>query len=178
MKHYQEQDYEKIDPVIDWIKKGKDIFTWDEINNTKSFSKKQKKILNEARDAELFQGVGFTLHGHGAALAGIGAASTERNIDLHPIILNYARLLSIQFYTCFWALMRKESNLATITLSLREQEVLKWIAKGYTQNDIAERLNLSSHTVDGYIRVIKNKLDTKNITATVILAIKMGLINI
>jgi len=74
--------------------------------------------------------------------------------------------------------MRKESNLATITLSLREQEVLKWIAKGYTQNDIAERLNLSSHTVDGYIRVIKNKLDTKNITATVILAIKMGLINI
>jgi len=51
-----------------------------------------------------------------------------------------------------------------IALTEREREIIKLVAQGLTNRDIAERLFLSEKTVRNYVSNILNKLDLKNRT--------------
>lgn len=63
-----------------------------------------------------------------------------------------------------------------VLLSSREIEVIKYIAEGYTNGEIAEFLHLSTHTVTTHRKNIMAKLGTKNTAGIVIYAVKTGLI--
>ena len=63
-----------------------------------------------------------------------------------------------------------------VLLSEREIEVIKYVAEGYTNNEIAQNLHLSTHTVTTHRKNIMAKLGTKNTAGIVIYAIKTGLI--
>lgn len=51
---------------------------------------------------------------------------------------------------------------ATTVLSLRERQVLRYIAAGYTHSQAARRLGISPHTVDTYVKRIRAKLAVGN----------------
>ena len=61
-------------------------------------------------------------------------------------------------------------------LSSRENEVLKWIALGYTNQEIAEELYLSLHTIKSHARNIFSKLGVKNRTEAVARARLLGVL--
>ncbi|MBV7336346.1 response regulator transcription factor [Chloroflexi bacterium TSY] len=60
-------------------------------------------------------------------------------------------------------------------LSEREREVLKLIADGLSNADIAERLYLSKGTVQNYVSNIFTKLDVTDRTQAAVLALRYGL---
>lgn len=62
-------------------------------------------------------------------------------------------------------------------LSEREVEVLKLLARGLTNADIAERLYLSEGTVRNYVSAILAKLDVTDRTQAAILALRYGLVD-
>lgn len=62
------------------------------------------------------------------------------------------------------------------TLSLREIEILKLIANGLTNNEIADKLYLSSHTIATHRKNLMRKLKAKNNVDLVISAIKESII--
>lgn len=62
-------------------------------------------------------------------------------------------------------------------LSEREREVLKFIALGYTANDVAEKLSLSPKSVETYRARIMEKLNLDNRPALVQYALSRGLLN-
>jgi two-component system invasion response regulator UvrY len=64
---------------------------------------------------------------------------------------------------------------ATI-LTLRETEVLKFLAQGNSTQNIADKLYLSPHTVQTHRKSIIRKLNIKSPTQFVIYALDMGLI--
>ena len=64
----------------------------------------------------------------------------------------------------------------TADLSERELEVLKLLAQGLTNAEIAERLYLTRGTVRNYVSAILNKLDVDDRTQAAILAIRYGLV--
>ena len=64
----------------------------------------------------------------------------------------------------------------TADLSERELEVLKLLAGGLTNAEIAERLFLTRGTVRNYVSAILNKLDVEDRTQAAILAIRHGLV--
>jgi DNA-binding CsgD family transcriptional regulator len=66
----------------------------------------------------------------------------------------------------------KQKNILTV----REFEILKLIAKGYTTLEIAYMLLISHHTVESYRKSIQSKLNVKNCTEAVYKATKLGLI--
>lgn len=70
----------------------------------------------------------------------------------------------------------KRSTLAA-ELSKRELGVLKLIAQGFTNADIAERLHLSKGTVRNYVSAILSKLDVVDRTQAAVLAIKFRLVD-
>jgi DNA-binding NarL/FixJ family response regulator len=59
-------------------------------------------------------------------------------------------------------------------LSDREMEVLKLAAKGFSNQDIAEKLCLSIRTVQGHLGHIFNKLQVSSRTEAVVRALKEG----
>lgn len=61
-------------------------------------------------------------------------------------------------------------------LTPREEEILKLIAKGHTNGEIADELFLSIGTVKNYITLIYNKLDIKGRTKLMTYAIDAGLL--
>lgn len=61
-------------------------------------------------------------------------------------------------------------------LSPREREVLRWIARGKTNAEIAIILGISRHTVDTHIRRTFVKLETSDRTSAAIKAIREGLL--
>jgi len=80
------------------------------------------------------------------------------------------------------ALMREVASPATppaypAGLSRREVDVLRLVAAGKSNHDIAERLFLSEHTVANHVRNILAKTETSNRTEAAAFAIRHGLPN-
>lgn len=63
-------------------------------------------------------------------------------------------------------------------LAPREFEILELYAKGNTDNEIAEALYLSPHTIKSHGKTILRKLGAKNRTQAVSLAYQTGLLSI
>lgn len=64
-----------------------------------------------------------------------------------------------------------------VSLSDREIEILRYICQGYSNNEIADTLHLSPHTVDGHRRNLLSKSGAKNSVGLAIWAIKNGVIS-
>jgi DNA-binding NarL/FixJ family response regulator len=62
-------------------------------------------------------------------------------------------------------------------LSLRESDVLKLVVEGHTSAAIAERLALSSKTVETYRARIMRKLGVKDTVALVKFAMRHGIVS-
>ena len=69
-------------------------------------------------------------------------------------------------------------NCEPVNLSLREQEIITLIAEGLTNGQIAEKLFLSTHTVNTHRKNIMQKLGVKNTASIVMYAVKANLINV
>jgi len=63
-------------------------------------------------------------------------------------------------------------------LSKREKEVLSYLCQGYTNAEIAEKLFLSSKTVEGHRANLLSKTGTKNSAHLVMFSIKNGILKI
>jgi len=70
-----------------------------------------------------------------------------------------------------------EFNCEPVSISERELEIIKLIAEGNTNIQIAERLFLSSHTVNTHRKNIMAKLGVNNTAAIVLYAVKTKLVS-
>ena len=52
----------------------------------------------------------------------------------------------------------EENNSSYVSLTLREQEVLRLVSQGKTNKEIAQALNVSIHTIKSHMRKILAKL--------------------
>lgn len=68
-----------------------------------------------------------------------------------------------------------EDNSAMTTLGGREREVLQLLAEGLTSGEIADRLDISTNTVDTHRRNLMKKLDLHSVAELTKYAIREGL---
>ena len=69
-----------------------------------------------------------------------------------------------------------ESEIQQPILSNREREILKLIAEGYSNQEIADQLYLSLGTIKSYVRMILNKLSVDDRVQAAAYAVREGLI--
>lgn len=67
--------------------------------------------------------------------------------------------------------------LTQVALTLRELQVLEFIAKGLSNTDIGMRLGISTYTVGDHVKAIYRKLEVRNRGAAVFQAINRNLVN-
>jgi DNA-binding NarL/FixJ family response regulator len=70
-----------------------------------------------------------------------------------------------------------EMSCEPVNISEREMEVIKLIAQGNTNQEIADKLFLSHHTVNTHRKNIMAKLGVKNTAAIVMYAVKTELVS-
>ena len=63
-----------------------------------------------------------------------------------------------------------------VSLTVRETEVLRLVARGMSTLEIASGLHLSTHTVHNYVRNAREKLQAKTKLAAVMTAQQLGLL--
>lgn len=68
-------------------------------------------------------------------------------------------------------------NCDPVMLSAREKEIIRLVAEGLTNGQIAERLFLSPHTITTHRKNIMQKLGVNNTASIVLYAVKSNLIN-
>jgi len=64
------------------------------------------------------------------------------------------------------------------SLSRREREVLRFVAEGKSSREIAERLAISSKTVDTYRSRLMHKINAKNVAGVIKFAIQYKIIEL
>ncbi|ACS43611.1 Hypothetical protein MexAM1_META2p0768 (plasmid) [Methylorubrum extorquens AM1] len=101
----------------------------------------------------------------------LGVAAAGEGADIRVLRRGFA------LYGAFFARLRKEANLPTrVDLSRREIEVLQRCAHGLKTDAIAAELEVSAHTVREHIDRARLKLDARNLSHAVALAMRAGLI--
>jgi two-component system invasion response regulator UvrY len=69
--------------------------------------------------------------------------------------------------------MKSSSTVSSlVSLNQRETDFLKWASTELTYKDIAEKMNLSIHTIDGYRDALFEKLNVKSRVGLVLYAIR------
>jgi len=76
------------------------------------------------------------------------------------------------------AAMLDEARRDDALISVREEEVLQLVADGYGTNEIAERLYISGKTVKNHLASIYEKLNARDRTQAVLMAVKMGIVKL
>ena len=71
----------------------------------------------------------------------------------------------------------KKGNVVNPDFTDRELEALELICKDFSNSEIAERMNISSRTVEGYKKKLLDKSGAKNIAGLVIMAVKYSWIS-
>ena len=99
-----------------------------------------------------------------AAIKGTAAGETFIDPSIGGTLLSHVAKTSTQ-----------QDTTITADLSERELEILKLLASGLTNTEIAARLFLSKGTVRNYISAILTKLDVEDRTQAAVLAVRHGL---
>lgn len=91
----------------------------------------------------------------------LGAAgSVSKQEDVQTLV--QAIRLAAQPVAASGRVETEEAPRTETALSGREEQVLRYIALGYTHGQVARRLGISPHTVDTYVKRIRAKLDIGN----------------
>jgi len=129
--------------------------------------------------------IAFSVHNEFAVINSIlneGAdAYLQKNASGYEIIAAINDVLVGKRYLCekTQAILNKKTEIGlkqVPKLTRREKEILAFVAKGLTTNQIAESLFISSHTVESHRKNLMEKFQTKSVTAAVKSAIEYGLI--
>jgi DNA-binding NarL/FixJ family response regulator len=72
---------------------------------------------------------------------------------------------------------REDTSVAK-DLSEREMDILRLLAKGLTNAEIAERLYLTPGTVRNYVSAVLNKLNVEDRTQAALIAVRHGLVDV
>jgi len=136
------------------------------------------KFLDAMHDAGLRSGVMFALPGPRAEERSVISLSSSRGDGALIGDKLIARVLMLamclhEFY-CRYADWPQEETAARPKLSERQNQILQGLARGNTDREIAETLDLSMHGVDYHLRRLRQHFDAHNRVELVQAAFRAG----
>ncbi|MDJ1635186.1 LuxR family transcriptional regulator [Agrobacterium rhizogenes] len=185
LTHYFHQKYKEIDPTLKWVGTGQGIAQWSDLLTSDDIDKNQRRLLQEAWDAGLTNGITLPIMtelGEAVAISVVpepGTGNNERILAALPIV----QILAQGYHRKAKGILlghslKVGSARRKSFLSPREIDVLHWMARGKTAWEIAEILSISQKSVDFYTDMAKTKLQAMNRTHAVVKAIMLGLVTL
>ena len=179
MAYYMDKGYDTIDPVSKYCFSSNRPFTWEFVTNHLNISREQKKILHQAHEAKLLDGIAIPIHGINGELSGVGMASSSGKVNVDRTTLMTIKAICCQFHSAYTDLLLiddKEFKNTRIKLTNRECEILSWAAEGKSDSDIADILGISYSTIRFHLNNVYSKLDANERIFAITKAIRLGII--
>ena len=95
--------------------------------------------------------------------------------NLFPITEDVSKLIRIINEICKNKTSDKQQN---EHLTEREIDVLRWLAKGLSNKEIADKLNVSIHTVNTHRKNIMDKTSIRSLAGLTVYAVSKGIISL
>ena len=173
LERYALMGYADDDPMIALVRRELPIFAWRDAPALIPQSEAGLRVMNEASEFDIRDGVTVSLRTQEGLLGGMSFSGTRmahgvKERQLLSIVANYAFVKALK--------LDARRNAASV-LSDRQRDVLRWVANGKTDWEISVILNISEHTVDKYMRAIKEKLGANNRVNAIARAMRLGLID-
>ncbi|MCG8371357.1 MAG: LuxR family transcriptional regulator [Proteobacteria bacterium] len=177
IEYYFENGYQTRDPVVLLAPEIERPFLWDTLVAEHRLDRGQQRLMFEAGEAGLRDGVGVPLHGPRGDVCLVTFAAGEGHPRPGPE-LPRLEVLANQFHAAYGTVGRAARARRRIVLSHRERECLQWVASGKSSWDIGTILGISESTVNFHVRNALVKLDANTRTLAVVKAIRYGLIRL
>jgi LuxR family quorum sensing-dependent transcriptional regulator len=167
---YRERSYCDWDPIVAHCRQTVDPFAWRDIYHEESASPRQREVMRRARDFDMIEGFCVPIHGEEGFTAVVTMAG--RRPDLSRQARSGMHLMSIYAHSKACACLRPVALRRLLTV--REREVLTWMAVGKTTEGVAERLGVSAGTAEAHFENAARKLGVRGRTRTIIEAYRRG----
>ena len=176
--YYFARRYQTIDPVIVNAPRIDRPFLWDSLGERYRLTRRQKRVMNEADEAKLRDGVGVPLHGPFGSVCLLTFAAADGNPDARNL-LPRLNILSAQFHLAYSEVGRADvSPCAIPELTERERECLQWISTGRSRSEVGEILHLSENTVSYHLKNVHRKLEAGSSILAIVKALRYRLISL
>jgi LuxR family quorum-sensing system transcriptional regulator CciR len=176
---YDERRYAEIDPVVKSANALNHPFTWRELAQSRTLTRKQRRFFAQAEAAGLCNGIGLPFNGAASQIAGVALATSTRSAD-HSKNRDLLSAFANQFYVVYKRIVRPEPHIrpALSPLTRRETQILQLIATGKTDESIGRVLSISENTVSYFVRNVFLKLNATTRVQAIVTAIASGLIDL
>jgi len=172
-EHYREAGFYRHDPIVQHSLSARDVFAWDEVPRDYMDDPLAAAIPQQAAEFDMREGLCVPLPSAlGVGSLWLGGARLERVPGLKQAV----RLLAYHVSQAVESLPPMPAGVRALTV--RESDVLAWIAGGKTTRDVATILNISEHTVGEHLKNIRRKLGTSNNTHSTVRALQLGLLRL
>ncbi|MDF2813362.1 MAG: transcriptional regulator, LuxR family [Microvirga sp.] len=163
------KNYYKNDPVARHCFETVRPFSWDELPEHLLGTRDARLIMQEALEFGLADGLSVPLHG----LFGFQAIVTMagRHVELSADERHLVHLASIYAHGAAQKVTRRDRDAAR-TLTVRERDVIRWIADGKTLWEVSQILGISEAAATAHMARIRLKLDSKTTAQAVVEGIR------
>lgn len=161
---YLKRSFSDHDPIVAHCKRSIDPFAWADVYRDDQASTRQREVMQRARDFKMIDGFCVPIHDESGFRAVVTMAGDRP--DLSPRSRSAIHLMSI--YAHSKASSHNDKANAAHVLTVREREVLTWLAIGRTTDGVAERLGISAGTVEAHYENAARKLGVRGRMRTVL----------
>jgi DNA-binding CsgD family transcriptional regulator len=183
VQHYFRCRYLDDDPVVSSFTEISDPFLWSDLRRPENLSRRQRLLLDDARDAGIANGITFPII-QGSEVAAVSLVPDETVAGSADRMCREQFLLRLMAHRYHLgarrALLEKalmgDSSRRSSLLTARERQVLEWMAKGKTNWEISSILNISEKSIEFHCENARRKLQVHNRTHAVAKAIMLGLL--
>lgn len=174
IKRYLEMNFSLVDPIPSHVIETGEVDTLHGILEKVDVTETQRVYLDEFYSSGVTNGLGMPTHGrtHARGFFGIAQVSDE---DLAAADRSLMHAVAQHAHWKFEQL-GVDAGKEVYHLSPREREILKWVAAGKSNPDIATILGIGMPTVATHLKRIFAKLSVHDRVSAVLMAHKLGMV--
>lgn len=177
MSHYVANHYIEHDPVYQTALVARKPFTWDTAYKNQNVSTVAERVMHEAHECKLYDGIALSIFQPLGQIIGMGLAASEKGAEYDKNDLSIVHAAANQFFVAYADLVgMNDTPNVEIKLTEREREVVLWLARGKTKSEISDILVISESTIKRYCESVYKKLNVNERGQAVAKSLRMGLI--
>lgn len=178
VSRYTERNYKLYDPIAKLYSHNRLPFVWGNKGFIGRFKKSERAILHEARAFNLIEGYAIPTAGPEGDFGGFLVCFNIADATFDAVMKQRAQLqlFAAQFHAAAIRIQFGADTKIAPKLSPRELEVLKWASSGYSSEATANKLGLTSPTINYHIANCCRKLGASNKIQAAVLAVRKNLI--
>lgn len=164
------------DPIVRHARLVMTPFSWSDIQDADLQFNPKERVAREAIKCGIRSGITIPIHAGYSSFASlsfagpVGDSVTPQRLQQGSSAL---QLLALQFHVHFVNNVASSESACERLLTQRQQECLKWSARGKTMSEISTILGISERTVLFHLHDARQRLGARTITQAVAAAIRL-----